>query len=116
MLTVLQIGLLVCCCVEEKVLTGGIYVVLQCIEIFLEKDHQITSSHHSPNLPQDIDGGEVQLDCGPEHLLDLAEVPNDANGVSGWDTYDFQKPFKGGNVGFLHVNVYFFMFVYAIFV
>lgn len=55
--------------------------VLQCIQIFLEKDHQITSSHHSPNLPQDIDGGEVQLDCGPEHLLDLAEVPNDANGV-----------------------------------
>ena len=74
-----------------------------------KRDHQITSSHHSHNLPQDIDGGEVQLDCGPEHLLDLAEVPNDANGVQ-VGAHMISKPFKGGNVGFLHVNVCFICF------
>eukprot|EP00434_Breviolum_minutum_P036692 symbB.v1.2.032524.t1/scaffold3916.1/size48372/3 len=39
---------------------------------------------------EDIDGGEVQLDCGPEHLLDLAEAVDehlgDASTVADWTT------------------------------
>lgn len=45
-------------------------------------------------------------------------MPNDANGLkvgAHWFP-NHSKPFKGGNVGFLHVNVYFLMFVYVIFV
>ena len=59
--------------VEEKVLRGIKPGITMHTDLW-KKDHQFTSSHHSHNLPQDIDGGEVQLDCGPEHLLDLAEA------------------------------------------
>ena len=70
------------CCVEEKVLTWYYNAGSSPVHITVK------------NPPQDIDGGEVQLDCGPEHLLDLAEavmlIYVDANGLGDIDFQTLQ--------------------------